>query len=777
MARHIPFAAPVNASEKWAFDHLKEKLPEHYDLLTNVELLGNAGSTIEIDAVVIGDWAIYMIDVKGYTGTIEAGRHLWYAHGEEVENPLPKLNKNSKIFASRLRRQLGPGAHTPWIQGLAFVTGSEGSGVLIRRADEFVAAYSAEDIVSALTEEKHVPVPKVHRLRDSQKSAVLQDIGQVAAVEKRANSIGDFTKKQKLIGDNKFSVWTATFNRHGLDIPYLLKCIERSAWNDASASEEAVRELKREFRIYQELTGAAGVPYVAPLIDTGEQVVLPIKHPRGRPVSTIDIAELPLDKRLQAIRSAAIAIETIHSRGVFHGDLTGDNLYIADDLTSELLDFRPATAISSVSPNNDDALDIDACGTDISAFARLFAPWVTEDQPEEFANTTAATSITDWFSAAEQDGDASLAYLESLIVSGPLETVVSEKDSRDWQALPGAVLNQTYELVEQINRSTGWSTWRARHQLGNFDCVVRIYDSAEEQLDSAQKEFEILSRLYHPGLNRTFDMGQIQGSDMYFMSMAHLSDPTLRALIGDSTFDREAIKNVLRDVCNTLEYLHKCGLTHRNVSPDTIVVAESGAVLVDLSALPSDQTFTGDIRYKWRGVTDEGWSPYADLYSLAVAIVEAWTGDYPLTADCELAENALNTLEQFRSDAVIQATLAVIRHRPANIDGRYLKLFGLAEESDRKTELSPELIKRFSISTGYMTFLVLDMINDPRARSRNQWVLGALRSRNIPGNRTNRGSMSATVSRLKSAGIAEDHGKKIRLTTLFRKHYLSLMAD
>jgi len=33
--------------------------------------------------------------------------------------------------------------------------------------------------------------------------------------------------------------------------------------------------------------------------------------------------------------------------------------------------------------------------------------------------------------------------------------------------------------------------------------------------------------------------------------------------------------------------------------------------------------------------------------------------------------------------------------------------------------------------------------------------------------------MSSTVSRLKSAGIAEDYGKKIRLTDAFRKTWLS----
>lgn len=73
-----------------------------------------------------------------------------------------------------------------------------------------------------------------------------------------------------------------------------------------------------------------------------------------------------------------------------------------------------------------------------------------------------------------------------------------------------------------------------------------------------------------------------------------------------------------------------------------------------------------------------------------------------------------------------------------------------------------------------MTFLLLDMLNNGQPRSRNQIVLNALGSRQIAGNKTNRSSMSGTVSLLKSAGIAKDHGKKVRLTKEFLEHWEKL---
>jgi len=93
------------------------------------------------------------------------------------------------------------------------------------------------------------------------------------------------------------------------------------------------------------------------------------------------------------------------------------------------------------------------------------------------------------------------------------------------------------------------------------------------------------------------------------------------------------------------------------------------------------------------------------------------------------------------------------------------------------TELPADLAEAWCISKGYMTFLTLDMLNDGQPRSRNKIVLNALRSRRISENKTNRTSMSATISRLKSAGIAEDYGKKVRLTPEFLEEWKILRKD
>lgn len=47
MAKHIPFGEPVNEAEKWAFQLLRSALPDHYVLLTNVEIVTDSGQTMD----------------------------------------------------------------------------------------------------------------------------------------------------------------------------------------------------------------------------------------------------------------------------------------------------------------------------------------------------------------------------------------------------------------------------------------------------------------------------------------------------------------------------------------------------------------------------------------------------------------------------------------------------------------------------------------------------------------------------------------------------------
>lgn len=192
------------------------------------------------------------------------------------------------------------------------------------------------------------------------------------------------------------------------------------------------------------------------------------------------------------------------------------------------------------------------------------------------------------------------------------------------------------------------------------------------------------------------------------------------------------------------------GILHRRLCPSHVLAQGDRAVLVSLSALPRDELIDSVPAYVHESVTEEGWSERADLWALCKTLLDTFDQLFA-TTQAEAVEKLRNFVKDI--DSVV-------------LDANYAEVFSLREPR-LITELPEKFATKWSISQGYMTFITLDMLNGQQPRSRNQVVLNALRSRRIPGNKTNKGSISATVSRLKAVGVLEDHGKKVRLTQRF----------
>ena len=106
MAKHIKIGQPVNVAESWAFEFLEKNLPPEYLLITNVEIPTPNGHLKEIDAIVFGRYAIYLVDVKGYSGHLSTDPNSWILDGRRVDNALAKANSHARVYAGRIRATL-----------------------------------------------------------------------------------------------------------------------------------------------------------------------------------------------------------------------------------------------------------------------------------------------------------------------------------------------------------------------------------------------------------------------------------------------------------------------------------------------------------------------------------------------------------------------------------------------------------------------------------------------------------------------------------------------
>ncbi|MEZ6186560.1 MAG: NERD domain-containing protein kinase family protein [Planctomycetota bacterium] len=96
---------PENQSEAKAITALASALPDDYTLVHNFELTTGRGLPYEYDLAVIGPFAVWHVEVKGYRGTIQGNQHHWVLDsGYRQPSPIPLANKKSKILASTLRK-------------------------------------------------------------------------------------------------------------------------------------------------------------------------------------------------------------------------------------------------------------------------------------------------------------------------------------------------------------------------------------------------------------------------------------------------------------------------------------------------------------------------------------------------------------------------------------------------------------------------------------------------------------------------------------------------
>ncbi len=94
-------------------------------------------------------------------------------------------------------------------------------------------------------------------------------------------------------------------------------------------------------------------------------------------------------------------------------------------------------------------------------------------------------------------------------------------------------------------------------------------------------EWAMLESLDHPGIVRGLEYGT-QGGCAYF-AMEYAGEASLtRAVCRDGPLSPVNAARLLAGACNAMEYLHGCGIVHRDIKPDNLVVDAAGTLkLID----------------------------------------------------------------------------------------------------------------------------------------------------------------------------------------------------
>jgi eukaryotic-like serine/threonine-protein kinase len=211
-------------------------------------------------------------------------------------------------------------------------------------------------------------------------------------------------------------------------------------------------------------------------------------------------------------------------------------------------------------------------------------------------------------------------------------------------------------------------------------------------------EARIASRLDHPNLLHVFDFGQEPDGSLV-MVMELIDGASLRTVVRavgpDRFLDSRVVAKLIAQVCEGLHAAHELkdekgislNLVHRDISPENILLARSGAVKVaDFGIarldrevqLTSPDTFRGKIGYASpEQIMCQPVTRQSDVWAIGVTLFEVLTGQKPFAADTE-AELASATvygharrLEELRPDCPLAIADIVSKCLSADLAERW----------------------------------------------------------------------------------------------------------
>ena len=221
---------------------------------------------------------------------------------------------------------------------------------------------------------------------------------------------------------------------------------------------------------------------------------------------------------------------------------------------------------------------------------------------------------------------------------------------------PGVVFAEKYEIVRVLGVGGMGQVYQARHReldtLVALKIMVGHLAHQPEAVERFKREARAMARVSHPHAVRVLDAG-MAGERLYLV-MEFLEGQTLRAwherwrTAGQSP-PLEAVVRYALEVLDVLEFMHRRQITHRDLKPDNIFLAQGvdGVETVKVLdfGIAKIQTATAV------GLTNEGlimgtphyMSPEqcqglpvdgrTDLYALGGILYELLSGEVPFTGD------------------------------------------------------------------------------------------------------------------------------------------------
>jgi len=165
-------------------------------------------------------------------------------------------------------------------------------------------------------------------------------------------------------------------------------------------------------------------------------------------------------------------------------------------------------------------------------------------------------------------------------------------------------LEATYTIERELGGGGMSRVFLANEIALDRKIVLKVLPSAfaaSVMVDRFRREILLAAKLQHPHIVPLFSAGQVNG--IPYFTMPFVNGESLRRKVGRGTgLPVPEVRRILREVASALAYAHQCGIVHRDIKPDNVLLSHGSAMVVDFgvakaisaSLRDADETHTSE---------------------------------------------------------------------------------------------------------------------------------------------------------------------------------------